>query len=180
MRATITYTDKGLTVDIGGVKFSALEKATFETEVSIDELPKLVQLDASALGILKVMSQGEPAPRASNGRRRPGRPPKAASARRGGKRSGTRTGNSIWSGASAFNPRWSNLKPDEVTGLGLDRIPSPLWAKVRDSIKALDKDTWKDLRSKWDGRLRESTKKDDKTLEGDWRAFLEAAKKSAK
>jgi hypothetical protein len=180
MHATITYTDKGLTVEIGGVKFSAVEKASFETDIALSDLPKLVQLDPSALGILKVLSTGESAPR-TNGRRR-GRPPKSEAPRRGRRTggAGSRTGNSLWSGASSFNPRWSNLRPDEVTGLGLDRIPNPLWGKIRDAIKALDKDSWKDLRGKWEGRIKEATKKDDKALESDWRAFLEAAKKSGK
>jgi hypothetical protein len=182
MHATITYTDKGLTVEIGGVKFAAVEKASFETDIALADLPRLVQLDPSALGILKVMSSSEPASRADTNGRRRGRPPKGAAPRKAARRSGagTRTGNSIWSGASSFNPRWSNLKPDEVVGLGLDRIPSPLWGKIRDSIKALDKDTWKDLRGKWEGRIKEATKKDDKALESEWRTFLEASKKSAK
>lgn len=176
MQATITYTNKGLTLEIGGVKFAALDKASFETDVSLNDLPKLVQLDASALGILKLLSENETRGKGAVVRRHAGRPAKAP--RR--QKAATRTGTSIWSGASSFNPRWSNLKPDEVTGLGLDRIPSPLWGKARDAIKALDKDSWKDLRSKWEGRIKEATKKDDKGLEADWRAFLEAVQKRGK
>ena len=176
MRATITYTNKGLTLDIGGVKFAALDKSSFETDIALSDLPKLVQLDASALGILKVMSDAGTSLKSPVIRRAAARPTKVTRRQKGS----PRTGSSIWSGASSFNPRWSNLKPDEVTGLGIDRIPSPLWGKVRDSIKALDKDSWKDLRSKWEVRIKESTKKDDKALEADWRAFLEAAQKRAK
>jgi hypothetical protein len=180
MRATVVCNDKGVTVEIGGVKFAALDKASFQTDVSLNELPKLVQLDESALGILKVMAQDEPVRGRTPLRRGPGRPPKALSAVRGARRGGKRTGNSIWSDASSFNPRWSNLTPDEVTGLGIDRLPSPLWGKVRDAIKALEPAVRKDLRSKWDARVKDAAKKDDKALVAEWRAFLDAAQKRSK
>jgi hypothetical protein len=180
MRATVICSDKGVVIDIGGVKFAAQDKAAFETEVSLADLPKLVQLDASALGILKVMSGRESASARPAGRRGPGRPPKANGTARAARRGGKRTGNSIWSGASSFNPRWSNLTPDEVTGLGIDRIGAPLWGKVRDAIKAIDTDAWKELKPKWDSRLKDLAKKgDDKALTADWRSFLEVAQKRA-
>jgi hypothetical protein len=174
MRATVIYTDRKVSLEIGGVRFPALEKSSFETEIEAEDLPRLVVLDESAMGILKLLSQSQRTSRRGNYGGGPERPSTTAP-KKPGKRRASPKGSSLWSGAPCFNPRWSNLLAEEVTGLGLDRIPAPLWSKVRNALKALEADAWKTLRAKWEPRLTTlATKDDDRALAAEWRAFLEA------
>jgi hypothetical protein len=176
MRATLTCNSKGAVLKLGDVEFKVRDEATFSVDVGVEELPRLVVLDPSARAILQLLGAGGiPGPRRG---RPPGRPPKIPAVQRT-KRSPKRSGVSIWSGASSFNPRWSNLKPEEIKILGVNRLAPNLWVKARDTIKGLDEDTWNQLRPKWESKLRESAKGDDKTLAADWRALVGAAQKHA-
>jgi hypothetical protein len=178
MRATITCNSKGAVLRLGDVEFAVRDQATFSLDVAPKDLPSLVVLDDSALAILHLLQGGAgPGPRRRG--RPPGRPAKTPAVGRSARRSGKRTGVSIWSGASSFNPRWSNLKPEEIKILGVNRLAPPLWVKVRDTIKGMPKDTWAELRSKWEPKLRQSAKRDDRTLAADWRAFVGEAQKTA-
>jgi hypothetical protein len=177
MKATITCNSRGAVLKLGDVDFTVRDQATFSVDVAPEELPHLVVLDGSALAILQLLGGGRgPAPRRRG--RPPGRLPKTPAVQRT-KRSTKRTGASLWSGASSFNPRWSNLRPEEIKVLGVNRLAPHLWVKVRDAIKGLEKDTWDQLRPKWESKLRESAKGDDKTLATEWRDFVGAAQKSA-
>ena len=180
MKATITCNSKGAVLRLGEVEFTVRDQGTFSVDVAPEDLPRLVVLDASALAILQLLGGGRgPGPRRRG--RPPGRPPKIPRVQRTLRSTSStkRTGVSIWSGASSFNPRWSNLKPEEIKILGVNRLAPSLWVKVRDTIKGLEKDTWNQLRPRWESKLRESAKGDDKTLAANWRAFVGAAQKTA-
>jgi hypothetical protein len=200
MNATVTCNGKGAVLKLGHVEFGVREGASFEIELAPEALLGLVVLDESARAILQLLlggAAGSPRRGRPPGRpplqlllrgaagsprrgRPPGRSPKTFEARptRRSKSTTKRTGVSIWSGTSSFNPRWSNLKPEEIQLLGVNRLEPSLWTKVRDTIKGLDKVAWQELRPKWESKLRKSAMGDDKTLAADWRAFVGAAQKS--
>ncbi len=136
MKATIHF--KSWTrIIVDGTEYHVGDGKELEVDVKFHELAKLIQRG------------DEPQ------KRGPGRPPKVDGAAPKPKRKSVpRTGKSLWSGKSNFSPRWAHLTADEVSSLGVNKIPSALWKKVSTAIKAAGPEAWATARPKHEAKIK--------------------------